>query len=111
MLRLVHNTTLNDALRCFVYAWTLVEMQHNARIDSDPILVFPCIAFLCLVIKKPLTFFVLNLCVSQINATQDLASLCEPALSHGILVQVGHTPPRFGLYTSYTTSGLQPSVV
>ena len=29
----------------------LVEMQHDARIDLDLILVFPCITFLRLVIK------------------------------------------------------------
>ena len=59
----------------------LVETQHDARIDSDPILAFPCIAFLRLVVKKPPTFLVINLCVSQINAMQGLVSLCEPAFS------------------------------
>ena len=86
-LRPVHNMTLNNALRCVVFASTLVEMQHDARIDSDPILVFPCIAFLCLVVKKP-TFLVINLCVSRINAMQGLASLCELAFSLIILLHV-----------------------
>ena len=78
-LRPVHNTTLNNVLRYVVFTLMLVEMQHDARIDSDPILAFPCVAFLRLVVKKPPTFLVINLCVSRINATQGLASLCEPA--------------------------------
>ena len=78
-LRPAHNTMLNNALHCVVFASTLVETQHNARIDSDPILVFPCVAFLHLVLKNPQLFLVINLCISRINATQDLASLCEPA--------------------------------
>ena len=81
--RPVHNTTLNYALRWVVFTATLVETQHNARIDSDPILAFPCVAFLRLVVKEPPTFLVINLCVSRINATQGLASLCEPALKAG----------------------------
>ena len=35
---------------------------------------------------------------------------CQGRLAHGTMVQVGYTP-RFGLYASYTTSGLRPSVV
>ena len=61
--------TLNNMLHCVVFALTLVEMQHDARIDLDPILTFPCIAFLRLVVKKPPMFSVINLCVSRINAT------------------------------------------
>ena len=80
-LRPVHNTTLNNALCRVVFASTPVETQHNAWIDSDPILAFPCVAFLRQVVKNPPTFLVINLCVSRINATQGLASLCEPALS------------------------------
>ena len=53
ILRSVHNTTLNNMLCCIVFASTLVETQHDARIDLNPILVFPCVAFLCLVVKKP----------------------------------------------------------
>ena len=41
---LVHNMMLNNALHCAVFASTLVETQHNARIDSNPILAFPCVA-------------------------------------------------------------------
>ena len=72
--------TLNNALHCVVFASTLVEMQHDARIDSDPILALPCVVFLHLVVKKPPTFLVINLCALRINATQGLASLYEPAL-------------------------------
>ena len=77
-LRPVHNTTLHNALRCVVFASTLVETQHDARIDSDFILASPCVAFLSLVVKDPRLLLVINLCVSRIYATQDLASLCEP---------------------------------
>ena len=79
--------TLNNALRCVVFESMLVETQHDTRIDLDPILAFPCIAFLCLVIKNPLTFSAINLCVSRINATQGLASLCEPAFILQVLVK------------------------
>ena len=66
--------------RCVVFAATLVETQHDARIDSDPVLAFLCVAFLRLVVKKSPAFLVINLCGSRINATQGLGSLCEPAL-------------------------------
>ena len=81
MLRPVHNTTLNNALRYVIFASMLVEMQHDARIDSDPILAFLCVMFLRLVVKKSPAFEIINLCVSRINAMQGLASLCEPAFS------------------------------
>ena len=55
-LRLVHNMTLNNVLHCVVFASMLIETQHDARIDSDPILVFSCVAFLRQVVKKPPTF-------------------------------------------------------
>ena len=54
----------NNALGCIVFALMLVETQHNARIDSDPILAFPCVTFLRLVVKNPLTYLAINLCVS-----------------------------------------------
>ena len=56
-LRPVHNTTLNNGLRCIVFTSTLVETQHDTRIDSDPILGFPCTACLRLVVKNPRIFF------------------------------------------------------
>ena len=46
-------------MRCVVFALTLVETQHDARIDSDPIFAFPYVAFLRQVIKKPPTFLVI----------------------------------------------------
>ena len=58
VLRPVHNTTLNNALRRVVFTSTLVETQYDARIDSDSILAFPCVTFLCLVVKKPPTYLV-----------------------------------------------------
>ena len=76
--------TLNNALRCVIFASMLAETQHDTRIDSDPILAFLCIAFLHQVVKKPPTFLVINLCVSRINVTQILASLCELALSEHV---------------------------
>ena len=54
MLRPVHNMTLNNALHCIAFASTLVEMHHDVRIDSDPILAFLCVAFLCLIVEKSL---------------------------------------------------------
>ena len=72
-------------MRCYVvFASTLVETQHDARIDSDPIFEFPWLAFLRLVVKKPPTFLVINLCVSRINATQGFALLCEPAFTNQV---------------------------
>ena len=70
-------------MRCVALASTLVETQYDARIDSGPIPALPCVAFLCLVVKKPPTFLVINLCVSRINALQGLSSLCESALIDG----------------------------
>ena len=72
--------TSTHLLCCVVFALRLVETQHDARIDSDPILAFTCVAFLCLVVKNPQIFLVINLCFSRINAMQGLTSLCEPAL-------------------------------
>ena len=75
---LVHNTTLNNVLCCVVFVSTLIEMQHDTRIDLDPILMFLCVTLLGLDVKKSPPFLVINLCTSRINATQGLASLCEP---------------------------------
>ena len=80
-IRLVHNTILKNALHYVIFPSTLIEMQHNAGIDSDLILAFPYVAFLCVVVKKSPTFLITNLCVSQINATLGLSSLCDPALT------------------------------
>ena len=47
-------------LRCVAFASTLVEMHHDTRIDSDPILAFLCIAFLRLIVEKSLENVVRN---------------------------------------------------
>ena len=49
MLGPVHNTTLNNALRCVAFASTLVGTQRDARIDSDPIFAFLCVGSLRLI--------------------------------------------------------------
>ena len=50
---------LNNALHCVIVTSTLVEMQYDARIDSDPIIAYPCIVFLRLVVNKPPAFLVI----------------------------------------------------
>ena len=47
LLRPVHNTALHNALCCVAFAFMLVGAQCNAGIDSDPILAFLCVVFLC----------------------------------------------------------------
>ena len=83
------NMTLHHMLRCVAITLTLVATQRNARINSDPILAFLCFASLRLIAKKALKVLIRNICVSQINATQSLASHCEPALicNSGIQLQ------------------------
>ena len=71
--------TLYHMLRCVAFVLTLVATQHNARIDLDPILAFLCFASLRLITKKSLKYLIRSICVSQINATQGLASHYEPA--------------------------------
>ena len=66
------------ALCCIAFVMTLVGMQHNARIDSDPILAYLCVAFLRQIVK----LLNINFYILQISATQGLASLCEPAFIH-----------------------------
>ena len=44
--------TQEFVLHHVAFALTLVTMQSNARIDPDSILVFLCVAFLRLVMKK-----------------------------------------------------------
>ena len=70
--------TQNNALRCVASASTLVDTQHDASIESDPILVFSCMEFLRLV-EKRLTILVINLCVSRINAHKVLRQLVNQA--------------------------------
>ena len=47
---------LHNALCCVTTMLTLMEMQRNARIDSDPILAFLCIAFLRQIVNKLLKY-------------------------------------------------------
>ena len=69
----VHIIMLHNASHCIATASTLVEMQRNARIDSDPTLAFLCIiAFLC---QKMFAFH-------KISAMQDLKSYCELAIGY-----------------------------
>ena len=49
LLRRVHNTTQGLALRRVSRALTLVATHWNARIDSDPISAFLCVAFMRLI--------------------------------------------------------------
>ena len=51
LLRQVHNTKQVLALCCVSHALMLLAVQCNARIESNPIHVFPCIAFMRLVAK------------------------------------------------------------
>ena len=44
------------ALHGDTFTLILVGMQHDARIDSDSILAFLCVGFLCLIVKKSLKF-------------------------------------------------------
>ena len=44
--------SLYDELRCVAFASTLLQTQHDARIDSDPILAFLCVGSLRLIAKK-----------------------------------------------------------
>ena len=83
LLRSVHNMMLYHTLRCVAFVLTLVATQRNARIDSDPILVFLCVVSLRLITKKSRKGLIRNICVSQINTTQGLASYCEPAFKLG----------------------------
>ena len=95
---------LNNGLRCVVFASTLVEMQRDTRVNSGPFL-----AFLCLVVKKSPTFLVINLCVSQINVTQGLASLCEPAFT--IMYSDVHAPFSFEMILKTNFTFLPRSVI
>ena len=67
---------LYHMLRCIAFALTLVAIQRNTRIDSDPVLAFLYVVSLHLIAKKSLKYYI---CVSQFSATQGLASHYEPA--------------------------------
>ena len=69
--RSVHNTSQSPMLCRVTLMLTLSTTQQNTRMDSDPILVFLCVAFLRLVPQNCKNFLE-HVCV--------LASYCEPAL-------------------------------
>ena len=66
-------------LHCVVLALTLPATQQNSRIDSDPIFVFLCIVFLCVVMKIAI-YEHFRVTQARRNACA-LVSYCEPALS------------------------------
>ena len=58
------------ALCCITFVLTLIAMRSNARIDSDSILAFLCIALLHLVTKKSRKYEYFRVSQAQHNATQ-----------------------------------------
>ena len=69
------NRALHNALRCVAFASTLVATQRGARVDSHSIF-----AFLRLAPRIRQRLLIRKFRVSHINATQGLASYCEPAI-------------------------------
>ena len=61
--------SLHNALRCVAFALTLVGVQHNVRMDSDPILAFLCVVFLSWIVKKLLIIINIYFAFRNINAT------------------------------------------
>ena len=59
--------TQGPALCCVTFVLTPTAMQRNARIDSDPIFVFLCVAFLRLITKKSQILNIFVLC--KLDAT------------------------------------------
>ena len=66
----------------------LVGAQHNARIDSDPIIVFVCCILASDHQRIAKIFNYKFFCVLQINAMQGLASYCELGLIVKILTSM-----------------------
>ena len=71
---LVHSMTLHHALRCISFMLTLIAMQHDARIDTDSIITFLCVA-LHLVTKNRWRL------TSRCNAMHSAASYYELTLT------------------------------
>ena len=71
-----------DARACITSRRLHVDAHRNARIDSDSILAFLCVAFLRLVVKKLRKFEYFRVSQAQRNAMQckSLASYCELGL-------------------------------
>ena len=70
--------------QCVVLHRLHVDACRNATRRQDRLGSYPCVP-LCYILasgrQETPNFFSNKLCISQINATQGLASLCEPALS------------------------------
>ena len=60
LLTRVYGMMLYNVLRCVDFALTLVGTQHNPRIDSDPMLVIVCVAFLRQIVKILLKYLIIN---------------------------------------------------
>ena len=71
----VHSAMLNNALRCVAFTSALVEMQRDARIDSDPVLAFLCVGSLRVIAKKSLKVLARKICVSRINKRRSCITL------------------------------------
>ena len=67
---------------CIALALALIAMQQNARIDSEPILAFLCIAFLRLVTKHYKFMKIFALCkLDAMQCMRTCITYCEPALT------------------------------
>ena len=73
----------DNVLRCITTASMLVEMQCNARIDSDPILSFLCVAFLYQIVKKNAKIFNLK-CLRFVKLTQCKMLRCIVNRCHSV---------------------------
>ena len=71
-----YNTRARVASHCLC-----IDTHHNVMIDSDPILAFLCVAFLCLIMKLLQNFEYFHVSQNRRNTTQQrhLASHCEPS--------------------------------
>ena len=78
--------TQGFALRCVVCASTLVTTHWNVRIDSNPILVFPCVVLMRLIEKPGLRTRYFRYSQTRHNATQGLASILQTDIKGGMPV-------------------------
>ena len=74
--------TLYHTLRCVAFALTLVAMQRNARIDSDPILAFLCFASLCLITRKLLKYLLEIFAFHKLTQHKALRHIMNRPLYH-----------------------------
>ena len=78
------------AKQCVALRRFLVDPCRNATRRQDRLGSYPCVAFLRLVVKKSPTFWIINLCVSRINAMQGLASLWNTRSLRSADSGIGH---------------------